>query len=99
MDKDEKLNKIFLRPIVMWSQDEVKEYVATFNIPICSLYSEREVQNLCPFNRDMKALTRFPKIVKLWKLACQRRVDLEHSRGYTRYANGDEKFKWWVSRK
>ena len=102
-DKNEKLNKIFLRPIVMWTRTEIKEYVAYFNIPICSLYSEgfeRVGCVLCPFNRNIaRDMTRFPKIVKFWQLAAQRRVELEHSKGYTRFANGDEKFNWWVSRK
>ena len=102
-DRNDKLDKIFLRPIVLWTRAEVKEYIAYFNIPICSLYAdgfERVGCVLCPFNRDIKRdMAHFPKIVKLWKLACQRRVELEHSRGYTRYANGEEKFNWWVSRK
>ncbi len=101
--RNDKLDKIFLRPIVMWSRAEVKEYIAYFNIPICSLYAEgfeRVGCVLCPFNRNViRDMARFPKIVKLWKLASQRIVDYEHSRGYMRYANGDEKFNWWVSRK
>ena len=102
-DRNDKLDKIFLRPIVLWRRFEVKEYVAHFNISICSLYAEgfeRVGCVLCPFNRNIKRdIERFPKIVKLWKLACQHRVELEHSKGYTKHANGEEKFNWWVSRK
>ncbi len=102
-DRNDKLDKTFLRPIILWTKSEVKEYVATFNLPICSLYSEgfeRVGCVLCPFNRNIQRdIMRFPKIVRSWKKACQRRVELEHSKGYTKYANGEEKFNWWVSRK
>ncbi len=102
-DRNDKLNKIFLRPIVMWTQAEIKEYISYFSIPICSLYAEgfeRVGCVLCPFNRNIaRDMSRFPKIVNLWKLASKRRVELEHARGYTRYADGDEKFDWWISRK
>ena len=93
-DRNEKLDKIFLRPIVLWTKAEIKEYVTYFELPICSLYAEgfeRVGCVLCPFNRNIaRDIVRFPKIVRLWKLACQRRVALEHSKGYMRYANGDE---------
>lgn len=120
--RNPKKNKIFLRPIITWTEAEVWEFHKYFNLPYCSLYDEgssgpfsgdgqfrRLGCVLCPFSREVeKEIARFPKIAKLWMLACDRIVADRQSRGNW-YKNGKKKYKqdfktgqemfdWWIQR-
>ena len=106
-----KKGKSFLRPIINFDDYDIWQYIRGNNLPYCSLYDEgfkRLGCVLCPFSRDIaREEAYFPKIVNLWKLACNRLVEAEKARGYLskrgiplkhRFEIGQEKYDWWVSR-
>lgn len=97
--------KIMVRPILNWNKEEVWEYIQMNHLPYCSLYDEgfkRLGCVLCPFSREIKRETLyFPKIVKLWRLACDKIVENAIASGRERKHNfqtGQELYDWWVSR-
>lgn len=101
-----KYDKTFLRPILGWDTAEVWEYIRSNSLPYCSLYDEgfhRLGCVLCPFSRDIKReVERFPKIVKLWRLACDHIVATRLASGKEykhKFETGQELFDWWVGRK
>lgn len=105
-EKGRRDNKFFLRPIIDWSEQEVWEYIKVNNLPYCSLYDngfKRLGCVLCPFVRDIKReMLWFPKIVKLWQLACNRIVEVRLASGKEykhQFKTGQELFNWWVARK
>ncbi len=97
-----KQNKTFVRPILNWSTGEVWEYIAVHNLRVCSLYSKglhRIGCVLCPFNRNIKReLKMFPKIVKLWRLSCDRIVERRLAKGKDDFKTGEELWYWWLDR-
>lgn len=100
-----KKNKVFLRPIIDWNKGEVWEYIHQHNLPYCELYDKgfnRLGCVLCPFSREIKREELyFPKIVKLWKLACDRIVKARLTSGKEykhQFETGQELYDWWVSR-
>ena len=104
-EQDRKHNKFFVRPILDWTEGEVWEYIRENNIPYCGLYDKgfhRLGCVLCPFSRDIKREELyFPKITKLWKLACNHIVENAIASGRERKHNfqtGQELYDWWVRR-
>lgn len=112
--KSDKQDKVFVRPIFHWSHKEVWEYIHLYNLPYCPLYDEglrRLGCVMCPmasdFNRGVE-MVKFPKIAKLWRLACDRIVADRLSRGNIskrgkpykhQYKTGQELWEWWISGK
>ena len=110
--KGTKHNKYFLRPIIDFDDYDIWQYIREKKLPYCSLYDEgfkRLGCVLCPFSREIKRETEyFPKIVNLWKLACEHIVAYRLSRGNIdrtgkpykhKFTTGQELFDWWVARK
>ncbi|KKN04553.1 hypothetical protein LCGC14_1096340 [marine sediment metagenome] len=111
--KSTAIKKYLLRPIIDWTSGDIWEYIASNNLPYCSLYDEgmeRVGCVLCPFKRNLKQETeRFPKIVNNWKLAADRIVAERLSRGninkktgkpYDKiYQSGGDLFNWWKNLK
>jgi len=110
--KTSKSSKTFIRPIINFDDYDIWQYIKENNLPYCSLYDEgfkRLGCVLCPFSRDIeREELYFPKIVKLWKLSCDRQVAATKARGYTnkkgepvkhRFEIGQDKYDWWVKRK
>jgi len=104
--------KMFIRPIMNFDNYDIWQYIRENNLPYCSLYNEgfkRLGCVLCPFSRDTERDMRyFPKIVKLWQLACNRIVERYKNNGYKtksgkpmkhKFETGQELFDWWVARK
>lgn len=104
--------KTLIRPILNFDNFDIWQYIKTNDLPYCHLYDEgfeRLGCVLCPFT---KATTRediyFPKIVKLWRRACDGIVERVRESGYKnrkgqpvkhRFETGEELYQWWVSRK
>lgn len=104
-EEDKKYHKTFLRPILDWNTGEIWEYIEANDLPYCSLYDngfKRLGCVLCPFSRDIKReMEYFPKIVKLWQLACDRIVAarLKSGKEYKyQFQTGEELFNWWIKR-
>lgn len=100
-----KKGKSFLRPIIDWNKGEVWEYIHEHNLPYCELYDKgfnRLGCVLCPFSREIKREELyFPKIVKLWKLACDHIIENAIASGRERrhkFQTGQELYDWWVRR-
>ncbi len=66
---------------------------------------------LCPFKKNRLDIAReieyFPKITKLWLMACNRITEAEKARGYktltgkpvrNKFETGQERFVWWIKR-
>ena len=104
-EKQRKGGGFFVRPIIDWSKEEVWEYIHANNIPYCELYDKgfhRLGCVLCPFSREIEREEfYFPKIVNLWKLACQRIVEQQLTSGKEykyNFQTGEELYQWWVGR-
>ncbi len=104
-------NKTLLRPIIEFDNYDIWQYIRENDLETCSLYQEgfeRLGCVLCPFSRDVeREEIYFPKIVKLWKLACEKAVAEVKARGYKnrrgqlvkhQFLTGQELYDWWVTR-
>jgi len=105
-EKARKRNKFFVRPILDFDNGDVWEYIRANNLKYCPLYDEgfnRLGCVLCPFSRDIeREMRHFPKIVKLWKLACNKIVENAIASGRERkhdFQTGEELFNWWIARR
>lgn len=105
-------NKTFIRPIINFDNYDIWQYIRENKLPYCELYDkgfERIGCVLCPFDRHLeRSVKYFPKIVNLWKLACNRAVQKFKERGYEtktgkpmkhHFETGEELYQWWVKRK
>ena len=101
-----------VRPIANFTEHDVWQYIRENKVPYCYLYDEgfkRLGCVLCPFSSDVtKQETYFPRIIKLWKLACAKIVEANKERGYLskrgkplkhRFETGEELYQWWTKRK
>ncbi len=102
--RNPKIKKFFVRPIINFDNNDIWQYIQENNLPHCSLYDEgfkRLGCVLCPFSRESeKEIERFPKIAKLWLLACNKIVEKWEAQGKEHDSEtGQELFDRWVKRK
>ena len=96
--------KVFVHPIIDWTNDEVWEYIKAEKIPYCSLYDEgfkRLGCVLCPMTtaaRTQTDLLRFPKLAEAWKRACYRYWE-KGTEATKRWPTAEDMWQWWLSRK
>ena len=98
--------KIFVNPIIDWSDDEVWQYIRDNNLPYCSLYDEgwkRLGCVCCPNTNQQRDAKRWPKIAAAYRRACvkayQQRKESGLLREKSNFYSGDEMFEWWISGK
>jgi phosphoadenosine phosphosulfate reductase len=96
--------KMFLNPIVDWSEDEVWEYIHKYNIPYPCLYDEGykrigcilcPLQNIKGKERDKE---RYPKYYNAYLLAIKRMLKKREEIGKP-FRNGktpEEVMNWWI---
>ena len=102
----------FVRPIAELTEYDVWQYIRKNKVEYCYLYDEgfkRLGCVLCPFSRETERYERyFPKIVKLWKLACNHIIEEQQVRGgltkrgkipKNHFETGEELYQWWIKRK
>jgi len=101
-------NKLLLRPILDFTDNDRWRYIRENNLAYVSLYDEGAERLgygegifqrlgcvLCPFSRQIvREEQYFPEIVKLWKLACERIVANTKARGYKTKKGKDVKHKF-----
>lgn len=83
------------------------EYIHTYNVPYCKLYDEGRKRIgciLCPYapkSQKVADMERWPKYVKLYKLAFQRMIDKRKDDGLpcNAWETGEDVFDWWINRK
>lgn len=106
--------KIFVNPIIDWTDKDVWQFIKAFNIPYCSLYDEVDSNGnkvfkrlgcvLCPMTSAKQAIkeyNRWPKLGEAWHRACLRRWENKHndSEYLHKFNNGEEYWQHWLSRK
>jgi len=98
-------NTTWVLPLVRWSNQEVWEYIRTYQLPYCPLYDDgfrRLGCVLCPFQGAKQARTdvvRFPKIALAWQRASQRYFQKHLDTRTATFKTWQEYWDWWISRK
>jgi phosphoadenosine phosphosulfate reductase len=93
--------KTLVNPIIDWSDEDVWEFIRTYNIRYCCLYDEG-FERLgcigCPLNRNrLKDFERWPTYKIAYIHAFDRMIAARLARGLkTKWKTGLECFNWWV---
>ena len=95
--------KTLLNPIVDWLDEDVWEFIRTYNLPYCSLYDEG-FKRLgcvgCPMgdkNGMTKDFKRWPQYKKLYIKAFDEMLKERAAKGKkTKWETGEDVFNWWV---
>jgi phosphoadenosine phosphosulfate reductase len=101
--RDKSKNKIFVHPIISWSEKDVWKYIRENKLAYCKLYDEgfkRIGCILCPFHTKKQTdmdIKKWPKIANLYKKTICRNYD--PTRKSSTFKNGEEMFNFWISRK
>ena len=98
-------SRVFLNPIIDWSDEDVWEYLNGRGLPHCSLYDEpgrtRIGCVMCPFNyRHMQAeAARWPKFAAMYERACVAAYDKAIADGLDRktWKDGHDMYQWWIT--
>ncbi len=90
--------KHILNPIIDWTDDEVWEFIHTYDIPYCSLYDEG-YERLgcigCPMStRRAEDLKKYPKYRQAYIKAFDRM--LKNPDKTYGWENGEDVMKWWL---
>lgn len=98
--KDE--SKIYVNPILDWSENDVWEFIHKYHLSYCSLYDEGFTRIgciMCPMNsrRMEKDAKRWPKYYQAYVRAFQRCIDKRIEDGLaTNWQTGQEMMDWWT---
>ena len=97
--------KVFINPIIDWTDDEVWEYINDRNLPYCSLYDDGFTRIgclMCPLaskSSRLMEMRKYPGYEKAFRSAFRKlfhRRQLTGSESIKRWNNGDEMFDWWI---
>lgn len=96
-------SKVYLNPIIDWSDADVWEFIDLYDLPYCSLYDEgfhRLGCILCPMARaPERDIARWPQFAKAFRNTFARVIEIRKERGLkTSFKTGDEMFRWWIKR-
>ena len=94
-----------LLPIVRWSKLDVWQYIGENSLKTCELYRQGYERIGCLFcpnasKDEIKiSLQRYPNVVKAYKHACDRYIEVRKQRGTPlSFQTGEEYFNWWIKR-
>lgn len=99
-----KWRKMVLNPIIDWSDDEVWEFIKTYDVPYCELY-DKGYKRLgcigCPMNTAAAAeLEAYPKYKQAYLKAFGRMIKARKERGLeTVWETPEEVMNWWLMKK
>ena len=93
-------SKIYINPIIQWSDDDVWQFIRERGLPYCELYDQgfhRLGCLFCPMARKARVMQaqRYP----LYTKAFIRSFERLHATGrdsMKRWDNGEEMFWWWI---
>lgn len=96
-------HKTLVNPIIDWEDEDVWEFIHTYNIPYCSLYDEgwkRLGCAGCPLGGEAamkRELERWPAIRKLYVRAFERMIARRKERGMPcQWETGEDVMRWWL---
>lgn len=99
-------HKTLVNPIIDWEDEDVWEFIHTYNIPYCSLYDEgwkRLGCVGCPLGGEAamkRELERWPAIRKLYIRAFERMITRRKERGMPcQWETGEDVMRWWLKEK
>ena len=93
-------HKMYLNPIISWSDEDVWEYIRENNLEYCKLYDEgfkRIGCVLCPMDRHRADYMRWPEIKRAYIRAFQKMIEIRHKDGLkNNWTSGQDVFDWWI---
>lgn len=98
-----KRRKTVLNPIIDWSDDEVWEFIRTYNVRYCELY-DKGYKRLgcvgCPMSsKQDEELNRYQKIKRAYLKAFERMLKARRERGLkTQWENAEQVYDWWIGK-
>lgn len=93
--------KTMLNPIVDWSNEDVWEFIRTYNVPYCSLY-DHGYKRLgcigCPMNdHAAEELEKYPKYKQAYLKAFKRMIDQRKANNMDCvWQTAEEVMEWWL---
>ena len=92
--------RIYMHPIIDWSDDEVWQYIRGHDLPYCSLYDEG-FKRLgcvgCPMSNRKAAFARWPQFERAYRIVFGKIVTaLKESGREDRWDSADDVFDWWM---
>ena len=97
-----KWKKTIINPIINWEDEDVWEFIHTYDVPYCDLY-DKGFHRLgcigCPMATSAAAeLDRYPKYKAMYLRAFEKMLDSRREREReTRWHNAQEVMEWWLS--
>lgn len=96
--------RLFLHPIIDWSEADIWQYIKERELAYCSLYDEgwkRIGCIMCPNGgrkKMKKEAERWPKFAQAYRRACCKAVEKAKTEGRNvDWTDGDELYEWWVT--
>lgn len=91
-----------LNPIIDWTDDDVWEFIQTYNISYCKLYDEGYTRLGCigcPMSsRQKEELSKYPKIRQAYLHAFKRMLEVRTKEGLqTDWKTAEEVMEWWIN--
>lgn len=95
--------KIMVRPIIDFSEDDVWELIKKYNVPYCELYNQgwKRIGCIgCPLSKNMeRELNLYPKYKENYIKSFNRMVEYREEKGLeTKWKNGQEVYDWWIGK-
>lgn len=97
--------KVYLHPIIDWTESEVWEFIHVEHLPYCSLYDEGRTRVgcvLCPerTGQRWKDAERWPQYKKAYINTFDKLIQIRRDMGKKiTFNTGKEMFDWWLSEK
>lgn len=94
--------KIMVRPVIDWTDEEIWEYIKKYKLEYCELYDQgwdRLGCIGCPLNskNQKRELELYPKYRDNYVRAFNRMLETRKKKGKeTTWKNGEEVMKWWL---
>jgi phosphoadenosine phosphosulfate reductase len=98
-------SKIYINPIIDWTDEDVWRFIKENKMPYCKLYDEgwkRIGCLLCPMagKHRLVEAERYPKYTNAFKCAFVKLYNKRKAEGKTsvdHWKNGEEMFYWWLN--
>ncbi|MBR5202676.1 MAG: phosphoadenosine phosphosulfate reductase family protein [Clostridia bacterium] len=93
--------KTLMNPIVDWTDEDVWEFIKTYNVPYCELY-DKGYNRLgcigCPMSTAAAELERYPKYKRMYLRAFQKMIDRYEVKPQD-WQTPEDVMDWWLEKK